>query len=185
LFDLAPEPGLCSLTDRVLDASDLWLARLCAGWLHRFGVVAGLVTPADARSGVEHRGTAPWTDLSDLAALLRNRDLLGVLLGFCFDYFWYLLLTWLPSYPVNVRHLTLQGRPFRGAAHDGFWLVPAARWMDGGPFDPARVERGAHSQRDHQRAFPHGPVRDCSRECDERNVAVVLFMGGCPVGLNG
>src|SRR4051812_31856703 len=35
---------------------------------------------------------------AQIAALLRNRDFLGVILGyFCFDYFWYLLLTWLPS----------------------------------------------------------------------------------------
>ena len=45
---------------------------------------------------------------SDIGALLRNRDLIGVCLGFfCFDYYWYLLVTWLPDYMVNVRKLTL------------------------------------------------------------------------------
>jgi ACS family D-galactonate transporter-like MFS transporter len=37
-----------------------------------------------------------------------NRNLLGICLGFfCFDYFVYLLLTWLPDYLVQVRHLTI------------------------------------------------------------------------------
>ena len=41
-------------------------------------------------------------------ALLRNRNLLGICLGFfCFDYYWYLLVTWLPDYLVTVRHLTI------------------------------------------------------------------------------
>jgi ACS family D-galactonate transporter-like MFS transporter len=37
-----------------------------------------------------------------------NRNLLGICLGFfCFDYFVYLLLTWLPDYLVEVRRLTI------------------------------------------------------------------------------
>jgi nitrate/nitrite transporter NarK len=37
-----------------------------------------------------------------------NRNLLGICLGFfSFDYFLYLLLTWLPDYLVQVRHLSI------------------------------------------------------------------------------
>jgi len=37
-----------------------------------------------------------------------NRNLVGICLGFfCFDYYWYVLVTWLPDYLVNVRHLTV------------------------------------------------------------------------------
>jgi MFS transporter, ACS family, D-galactonate transporter len=37
-----------------------------------------------------------------------NRNLLGICLGFfCFDYFWYLILTWLPDYLYEVRHLSI------------------------------------------------------------------------------
>jgi MFS transporter, ACS family, D-galactonate transporter len=37
-----------------------------------------------------------------------NRNLLGICLGFfCFDYYWYVLVTWLPDYLVTVRHLTI------------------------------------------------------------------------------
>ena len=37
-----------------------------------------------------------------------NRNLLGICLGFfCFDYYWYLLIGWLPDYLVTARHLTV------------------------------------------------------------------------------
>ena len=39
---------------------------------------------------------------------LLNRNLLGICLGFfCFDYYWYMLVTWLPDYLVTVRHLSI------------------------------------------------------------------------------
>jgi MFS transporter, ACS family, D-galactonate transporter len=45
---------------------------------------------------------------SMLRQLILNRDLLGICLGFfCFDYYWYLLVTWLPDYLVTVRRLTV------------------------------------------------------------------------------
>jgi len=41
--------------------------------------------------------------------LLRNRNLLGIVLGFfCFDYFWYVVLNWLPDYLVKARGLSIQ-----------------------------------------------------------------------------
>ncbi len=37
-----------------------------------------------------------------------NRNLVGICLGFfCFDYYWYLLVNWLPDYLVTARHMTL------------------------------------------------------------------------------
>jgi MFS transporter, ACS family, D-galactonate transporter len=37
-----------------------------------------------------------------------TRNLLGICLGFfCFDYYWYVLVTWLPDYLVTVRHLSI------------------------------------------------------------------------------
>lgn len=50
---------------------------------------------------------APARQRLPLSRLL-NRDLLGICLGFfCFDYYWYLLVTWLPDYLVTARHLTV------------------------------------------------------------------------------
>jgi MFS family permease len=39
---------------------------------------------------------------------LLNRNLLGICLGFfCFDYYWYVLVTWLPDYLVTVRQFSV------------------------------------------------------------------------------
>ncbi|HVI79030.1 MAG TPA: MFS transporter, partial [Candidatus Acidoferrum sp.] len=57
----------------------------------------------------ENANTAPrkptWPVLG---RSLLNRNLLGICLGFfCFDYYWYVLVTWLPDYLFTVRHLTI------------------------------------------------------------------------------
>jgi MFS transporter, ACS family, D-galactonate transporter len=42
------------------------------------------------------------------ARTLLSRNLLGICLGFfCFDYYWYVLVTWLPDYLVTVRQLSI------------------------------------------------------------------------------
>ena len=44
----------------------------------------------------------------DVLKHLRNRDLIGICLGFfCFDYYWYLQVTSLPDYLVTVRHFAI------------------------------------------------------------------------------
>lgn len=41
--------------------------------------------------------------------LISNRNLIGIVLGFfCFDYFWYVMLTWLPDYLVKGRGLPIK-----------------------------------------------------------------------------
>jgi len=50
------------------------------------------------------------SDLASHSAVrsLLNRNLLGICLGFfCFDYYWYVLVTWLPDYLVTVRQLSI------------------------------------------------------------------------------
>jgi MFS transporter, ACS family, D-galactonate transporter len=52
-------------------------------------------------SGFSTVPRAGWTTLL-------NRNLLGICLGFfCFDYYWYVLVTWMPDYLVTVRHLSI------------------------------------------------------------------------------
>lgn len=52
------------------------------------------------------RVLAPMLEFFDL---LMNRNLLGIVLGFfCFDYFWYVMLTWLPDYLVKGRGLPIK-----------------------------------------------------------------------------
>lgn len=51
----------------------------------------------------------PWGAMVRFLELLRNRNLLGIVLGFfCFDYFWYVILNWLPDYLVKGRGLSLE-----------------------------------------------------------------------------
>lgn len=84
------------------------------GW-HRsffvlgFGAVFWLIPwmsvyPADMGS----RHSAPAPSLRRTLATL-DRNLLGMCLGHVgFSYYWYLLVTWLPDYLVESRHMTLQ-----------------------------------------------------------------------------
>jgi ACS family D-galactonate transporter-like MFS transporter len=55
------------------------------------------------------RPNAATSDASSSAArTLLNRNLIGICLGFfCFDYYWYVLVTWLPDYLVTVRQLNI------------------------------------------------------------------------------
>ncbi|MEO8429798.1 MAG: MFS transporter, partial [Verrucomicrobiota bacterium] len=113
LFDAGTRTGL------VLEGLTIGALLHIFGWRITFAIVGFaafvwlvpwfLATPRemrDAPSSVEQ--PQPRLSWNQFSTLLRNRNLLGVLLGFfCFDYFWYFLITWLPSYLVNVRHLTI------------------------------------------------------------------------------
>jgi len=123
---------------------------------------------------------------AEILALLRNRDLIGVCLGFfCFDYYWYLLVTWLPDYMVNVRKLTIQwagiytALPFMvfGLSQAfGGWLgdrLVRAGW------DETRTRKGLVSI-----AFTSGLFLIPAAHAGNANVALVLIMFGCLVGLS-
>ncbi len=50
-----------------------------------------------------------WGPLLRFIDLLRNRNLIGIVFGFfCFDYYWYVLLIWLPDYLVKGRGMTIE-----------------------------------------------------------------------------
>jgi len=50
-----------------------------------------------------------WGPVLKFLDLIRNRNLFGIILGFfCFDYFWYVILTWLPDYLVKGRGIPIQ-----------------------------------------------------------------------------
>ena len=50
-----------------------------------------------------------FTTIVEFMRLIGNRNLLGIVLGFfCFDYFWYIMLTWLPDYLVKGRGLPIK-----------------------------------------------------------------------------
>jgi len=89
------------------------------GWRKMFFVVAfpallwlipwWIVFPARLSGQRPGPGTTRSSEtFRDLLRHLLSRDLIGICLGFfCFDYYWYLLVTWLPDYLVTARHLTM------------------------------------------------------------------------------
>jgi MFS transporter, ACS family, D-galactonate transporter len=114
LFDLGAKLGLAAGT-----AVDVWLL-IRFGWrslFFRTGLVGLLwlvpwlwLYPADSsrgRGAVEPTRTATSVRTS-WPVLLRNRALIGMSVGFfCWDYFWYFVVSWLPSYLYVVRHVKL------------------------------------------------------------------------------
>src|SRR5208337_1103467 len=82
-------------------------------WLIPWWIVFPARLPgARKRPAVPRSSEAFW----DVLKHLRSRNLIGICLGFfCFDYYWYLLVTWLPDYLVTVRHLTLVRAGFYAA----------------------------------------------------------------------
>jgi len=189
LFDAGTRTGL------VLEGLTIgWLLQTF-GWRATFTVVGFaaliwllpwfLATPAqmrDTSAGAEQ----PRFSWAQFAALLRNRDLLGVLLGFfCFDYYWYFLITWLPSYFVNVRHVTILEAGIRASLPYLVFGVcqPFGGWIAdrliGQGWDPARTRKAIVSV-----AFLSGLLIIPAASTTSKDVALLLIMGGCLVGLS-
>src|SRR3989442_4439183 len=189
LFDAGTRSGL------VLEGLTIgWLLQTF-GWRTTFAVVGFaaliwllpwfLATPAQMRDTSAGAGRPRFT-WKQFAALLRNHDLLGVLLGFfCFDYYWYFLITWLPSYFVDVRHVTILEAgiraylPFLGfcvCQPLGGWI--ADRLIRQG-WDPARTTKAIINV-----AFLSGLLIIQVAATTSKDVALLLIMGGCLVGLS-
>jgi len=105
LFDLGTKVGLAVGT-----AVDVWLL-VRFGWRSLFfrtglfgllWLIPWLLFYPSARGSTRPAARIDWS------ALLKNRALLGICLGFfCWDYFWYFLISWLPTYLNTVRHLSM------------------------------------------------------------------------------
>ncbi len=114
-----------------------------------------------------------------------NRNLLGICLGFfCFDYYWYLLVTWLPDYLVTVRNLTILKAGFFaalpyfvfGASEPiGGWIADrliALGW------DRTRTRKGIVTF-----AFCTGLFLIPAARVADAHTAILLIIGGSLVGL--
>lgn len=76
----------------------LWLIPWLAAFPSRFPASYSSIPPSDQAASPEPLKRGVTFD----------RNLLGICLGFfCFDYYWYLLVTWLPDYLFTERHLAL------------------------------------------------------------------------------
>ncbi len=142
---------------------------------------------ATCPSGLRGRSPAPGAAGIRRAprAFTFDRNLLGICLGFfCFDYYWYLLVTWLPDYLVEVRHLTLLragiysflpffvfgiGEPLGG------WL--ADRLVRFG-WDETRTRKGIVTF-----AYLTGLLLIPAARVETAGAAMILIAGGSLVGL--
>jgi MFS family permease len=116
---------------------------------------------------------------------LANRNLLGICLGFfCFDYYWYVLVTWLPDYLVTVRHLSILHAGFCASA--GF-LIFGAGEATGGWIADRLIDRGWDETRTRKGivtiAFLCGLFLIAAIRVSDVRLAVGLLMGACLVGL--
>jgi MFS family permease len=130
LFDLGTKVGLAIGT-----AVDVWLL-VHYGWrslFFRTGLFGLLWLIPWLMFYPSARGTVTSEKRTDWMALFRSRALFGICLGFfCWDYFWYFLISWLPTYLNTVRHLSMPkialfgGLPFlifAGAEAVGGWTA--------------------------------------------------------------
>jgi nitrate/nitrite transporter NarK len=114
-----------------------------------------------------------------------NRNLLGLCLGFfCFDYYWYLLVTWLPDYLVTVRHLTLVRAGFYSALP---YLVFGICEPLGGWISDALIRRGWNETRTRKTvlaaAFLSGILLIPAARAETSLGALAFLMGGSLAGL--
>lgn len=127
VFDLGAKVGLAIGT-----AVDVWLL-VAFGWrslFFRTGLVGLLwlvpwlwLFPRQLH-GSESRARIDWKGLAV------DRSLIGISLGFfCFDFFWYFLISWLPTYLHDVRHVTLPRIAIVGALP--FVIFAAAEGLGG------------------------------------------------------
>ena len=146
-----------------------------------------LVTPRQLRGEVPVRREFKLAVFIDaVAALVSNRNLFGICLGFFFfDYYWYLLVTWLPDYLYTVRHMSIPqagiyaSLPFLvfGVSQPlGGWI--ADRLVSAG-WDETRVRKGIVSG-----AFLTGLLLIPASQVTNSNAAIAFIIGGCLVGLS-
>jgi predicted MFS family arabinose efflux permease len=143
LFDLGTKVGLAIGT-----AIDVWLL-VRFGWrslFFRTGLIGLLwlipwllLYPSSSRETRSTPAPVNWR------ALARRRALIGICLGFfCWDYFWYFLISWLPSYLVTVRHVSMPNVAIFGALP---FLIFAAAEAAGGWTSGRLVRNGGSLSR--------------------------------------
>jgi MFS transporter, ACS family, D-galactonate transporter len=115
-----------------------------------------------------------------------NRNLLGICLGFfCFDYFLYLLLTWLPDYLVQARHLTMMRAGIYSALP--FLAFGVSEVLGGGIADRL-MRRGWTETRARKTVvtvgFLSGLLLIPAVFVSSGEAAIALIIGACFVGLS-
>jgi ACS family D-galactonate transporter-like MFS transporter len=114
-----------------------------------------------------------------------DRNLVGICLGFfCFDYFWYLMLTWLPDYLYEARHFDIIKAGFFSAMPYAVFGVcqPLGGWIAdrliSRGWDATRTRKGIISF-----GFMFGLLMIPAAFAESAQVAVALIIGAGFVGL--
>jgi MFS transporter, ACS family, D-galactonate transporter len=165
------------------------------GWRRTFAVVgfAALVwlVPWFLTTPKRLRGEAPDPSVvrpgfsRTFTALITNRNLLGICLGFfCFDYYWFFLVSWLPDYLVTVRGLTMMKAGIYAALP--YFVFGASEPIGGWLAD--RLVRAGYSETRARKgivtfAFLTGLLLIPAARVSTPNGAVALIIAGCLVGL--
>jgi ACS family D-galactonate transporter-like MFS transporter len=166
------------------------------GWRSSFAIVgfAALLwlVPWLIATPKQLRGQAPPATspnrpgfVGTIATLVTNRNLLGICLGFfCFDYYWYFLVNWLPDYLVTSRGLTLLSAGIYAALP---YFVFGLSEPIGGWIADRLVTSGWSETRARKVvvtvAFLTGLLLIPAARVDNPGTAVALIIGGCLVGL--
>jgi nitrate/nitrite transporter NarK len=123
--------------------------------------------------------------LRDVLEHLLSRNLIGICLGFfCFDYYWYLLVTWLPDYLVTARHLTILKAGLYASLPYFVWGIsePVGGWivdrLIGWGWDETRSRKGLITV-----AFITGLLLIPAARVQDAHAAIIFIMGASLVGL--
>jgi len=114
-----------------------------------------------------------------------SRNLLGLCLGFfCFDYYWYVLVTWLPDYLVTVRHFSIVQAGFYASL--AFFTFGVCEPL-GGWIADTLIHHGWNETRTRKGivtgAFVMGLLLIAAVHAENNRMAVVLLIGASLVGL--
>lgn len=135
------------------------------------------------------RGTSSRPERTDdawhSARSLLDRNLLGICLGFfCFDYYWYVLVTWLPDYLVTVRQLSIVRAGFYASL--AFFTFGIAEPI-GGWIADSLIRKGWNETSTRKGivaiAFTMGMFLIGALRTSHTNVAIGLLIGSSLVGL--
>jgi MFS family permease len=115
-----------------------------------------------------------------------NRNLFGLCLGyFCYGYFWYLLVTWLPDYLMQVRHLPVVKAGFYAALP---FLVFAVSEPIGGWIVDRLIHRGWNETLTHKGlltvSFAMGLLLIPATMVDRASTALFFLCGASLAGLS-
>jgi ACS family D-galactonate transporter-like MFS transporter len=144
------------------------------------------ITPRELHGHGTTRTTRTHTAVGPrLLALAKNRNLIGVCVTFfCFDYYWYFLVNWLPDYLVTARGLTLLRAGIYAALP---YMVFGASEPVGGWIADRLVARGWTETRSRKVvvtvALLTGLFLIPASRVTSPAAAVALIIGGCLVGL--